>query len=654
MTESCHVEPGHAGPRPGAAGDALTVVLVGRPNSGKSSLFNALTGSDAHVGNYPGVTVEALEARLQLPSGESIRVIDLPGTYSLEADVDPESDEGIARAALAELRASGAPVLIAQVLDSTNLAASLHLTGELTGWGLPLLLLVTQRDVLEAEGRTVDVRALTAAVGAPAVWVSARSRTSRPEVLDAVTAQLRSPAPPAPPRPFNPRTLAHAALASAAPAEARLALHRRTESLDRVLMHPVAGPVAFLALMSVLFTGVFLIAEPASAAVGGALEWVGGGVRRVLGDGLVASFFRDGILRGAGTVVQFLPQIVLLTVALELIEASGYLARGAYLLDRLLRLFGLGGRSFVPLLMGHACAVPAIAATRAIRDPRQRLRTMLVLPLTTCSARIPAYALLIATFLPQLGALGRALTFLALYGLGLAGTAIASAVIGGTLMRQRRSLPLVLEMPPYRRPELRAVLSVAARGARRFLREVGTVIVAVSAVLWVLLSVPVGQGPPAGPAALASTAPRQPERTQLMARSLAARVGRALEPVTAPLGFDWRINVGLIGSFGARELMVSTMGIIFGIESADDDLGDLPQTIREARRPDGTRAYSPATGFALLVFFVFACQCMSTVSALRQETRGWRWPAFVLGYTYVAAYAAAWVVYQGARVFGWG
>lgn len=633
---ACHPEP-----RPDAASAGLTVLLVGRPNSGKSSLWNAITGGDARVANFPGITVDVLETTIALPAGTPARIVDLPGTYSLEAPVDPDGDEGVARRGLERARAEGGSLLVAQVVDSTNLELGLRLTLELTRLGLPLVLLVTQRDVLEAESRSLDVAAIERAVGVPTLWVSARQPETRGRVLDAIQTHAGG-APRA--RAFDPARVAAEALATP-----RLALHRRTERLDAWLMHAVAGPAVFLAAMAALFTAVFWIADPASAIVGGAVGFVSSAIRRALGEGALASFVCDGVIDGAGTVLQFLPQIVLLTVALELIEASGYLARGAYLVDRLLRAVGLGGRSFVPLLMGHACAVPAIAATRMIRDPRQRLKTMLVLPLMTCSARIPAYALLIVTFLSGFGALGRALTFLALYAGALVLAAVASLLIDVTVLRGRRHLPLVLELPPYRAPQPRVVARTAWRGATRFLREVGTIIVAVSAVLWVLLSVPIGRTTPS--AATAS----EPTRTTALSNSAAALVGRALEPVTRPLGFDWRINVGLIASFGARELMVSTMGVIFGMESAEpDDVGDLPDRIRAARRDDGSAAYTTATGLALLAFFLIACQCMSTVSALRRETGGWRWPAFVVGYTYAAAYALAFVVHRIGTAAGLG
>jgi ferrous iron transport protein B len=330
-----------------------------------------------------------------------------------------------------------------------------------------------------------------------------------------------------------------------------------------------------------------------------------------------------------------MPQIVILTVALELLEASGYLARGAFLVDRILRLLGLSGRSFLPLLMGHACAVPAIAATRIVRDPRERLTTILVLPLMTCSARLPTYGLVLATFFGHRSALLRALIFVGLYFAGILSGLVASLVLRRTATRGK-SLPLVLEIPSYRVPQARVVARKAAQASRRFLHDVGTVIVAVSAVLWVLLTVPM-PGSTAAPG---------------IERSVAATIGRSLEPITRPAGFDWRINVGLIGSFGAREVMVGTMGVIFGVENAADDPAPLTERLRETKKADGTPVYTTSTGLALLAFFVLACQCMSTVAAIRRETASWRWPAFVVAYTYALGYVAAVLVYQVSTVFG--
>ncbi|WP_437295915.1 ferrous iron transporter B [Sorangium sp. So ce426] len=647
----------HAGTErlPASTGRPL-IALLGRPNSGKSSLFNRLTGGSAHVGNFPGITVDILTADVRLAGGAVATVADLPGLYSIEAVVDPATDEGVARRFLDRTGEGERPRLVVQVVDATQLALGLRLTRELVRRGLAPLVVATQRDVLEGEGRGLDLGALERAIGLPVLLVSARDPAARGVVLDAAAARLDAIASGAVKPPgaaaWDPDEVARAAYVE--PPRHDAAAERRrtfTARADAVLLHPAAGPVLFLGLMALLFAAVFLVATPVTEALDAAIGELGSLVSRALGGGLAASFVVDGLLGGAGTVLAFMPQIVILTIAMELLEASGYLARGAFLVDRLLQLMGLSGRAFLPLLMGHACAVPAVHATRILRDPRERLTAILVLPLMACSARIPTYALLLTTFFAAHGAWVQALLFVALYVAGIFSGLVASLVLRRTATRGR-SLPMVLEMPAYRSPEPRLVVRKAGQAAWRFTRDVGTVILAVSAVLWVLLKVPMpGAAPEQPPAAAAESAAASLEATSLEA-SIAGSVGRALEPVTAPLGFDWRINVGLIGSFGAREVMVGTMGVIFGVEDADDEPAPLAEQIREARRPDGALAYSSRTGLALLAFFVLACQCMSTVAAIRRETKSWRWPAFVLAYTYAAAYVAALVVYQGSGLLG--
>jgi len=628
------------------------VLLVGRPNCGKSSLFNAVTGGHARVGNYPGVTVDILERDLDLVDGQTVRMVDLPGTYSVEAGSDPDSDEGITRAHIERARAGGAPVVLAQVLDVTSLAAGLRLTGELLRLGLPLLLVISHRDEFEAEGLAIDLDVLRRATACPTVWVSARSASARAQVLAAIAECLTTPAAPALAA-FVPDTVA-ARMRGIDPARRKdardttppTALGRRTERLDRALMHVVAGPIAFLAAMGLLFVAVFVVADPVSALMGRAVDACSASVRGLIGQGRLSSFLCSGVLGGAGTVLQFLPQIVLLTLALDVIEASGYLARGAFLTDRLLRFAGLGGRSFVPLLIAHGCAVPAITATRTIRDPRQRLKTMLVLPLMTCSARIPAYALIIATFFPGLGPTGQAAAFLTIYVVALLAGGVASVIIDRTVMKGRRLLPLVLELPPYRLPQIGVLARVAWQTSLRFIRDVGTVIVLMSALLWALLSLPMPGG-----SASASASQSPVSQTSIVSHSIAAGLGHALDPVTRPLGFDWHINVGLIAAFGAREMIVSTMGVIYGLEDPSAaSPSALAARMRVAVRPDGRPAYSVATGLSLIAFFLVACQCMSTVAAIRRETRTWRWPLFVLAYSYAAAFALALLVHTAARI----
>ena len=631
---SCHEPARASGRSPREVVGVLTIALAGRPNSGKSSLYNVLTGGDAHVGNYPGITVDILEGDVTLPSGTKAIVADLPGFYSVEATVDAATDEGVARAFLDTMKTSERALVVVQVLDPTRLALGLRLTAELLRAKLPLVVVLTHKDVLAREGHTVDVAALSEAIGAPVVLVNARDVATKAVVLAAVEDHCREGIDAQGSGKLDAARIARSVVKDVANAT-ELRRRRMTERLDAVMLHPLVGPVLFVGIMALLFAAVFLVADPASnlmdKLVGLSRAWLA----NTFGKNLVTSFVADGLLGGAGTVLAFMPQIVILTVALELLEASGYLARGAFLVDRLLRLLGLSGRSFLPLLMGHACAVPAIAATRIVRDPRERLTTILVLPLMTCSARLPTYGLVLATFFGHRSALFRAFIFVGLYFAGILTALVASWVLRRTATKGK-GLPLVLEIPSYRVPQPRVVLRKAGQAARRFLRDVGTVIVAVAAVLWVLLTVPMP----------GSTAPPGIER------SVAASVGRAIEPATRPAGFDWRINVGLIGSFGAREVMVGTMGVIFGVENAADDPAPLTTRLREAKKPDGTPLYSTRTGLALLAFFVLACQCMSTVAAIKRETGSWRWPTFVVAYTYALAYVAAVLVYQVSAVFG--
>jgi len=632
-------------------------VLLGRPNSGKSSLFNAVTGGDAHVGNFPGITVDILEASVTLPGGAGATLADLPGLYSIDAVVDPSTDEGVARGFVDRASQLERPVLVVQVIDSTQLALGLRLTRELVKRGVALLVVATQRDLLEAEGRALDAASLSRQIGAPALWVSARDPSARATLLAAIEAHARRPAAPsaqAQPADFDPGLVAKSVVTEVSATPAATRRRTFTARADGLLLHSAAGPLIFLAIMSLLFAAVFLVADPVTAAMDAGVGWARLRLTHALGEGLLSSFLADGLLAGAGTVLAFMPQIVILTIAMEVLEATGYLARGAFLLDRLLRVLGLSGRSFLPLLMGHACAIPAISATRIIRDPRERLTTILVIPLMTCSARIPTYALILGTFFAARGAWFKALIFVGLYFAGILSGLVASLVLRKTATKGR-SLPLVLEMPSYRVPQPHVVARKAALAAGRFLRDVGTVILAVSAVLWALLTVPMpGATSPShasvDSATSASVAQAAPEPA--IERSIAAHVGKAIEPVTRPLGFDWRIDVGLIGSLGARELMVSTLGVIFGIENADDDPAPLSQRMREARRADGSPAYTTRAALALLAFFVFACQCMSTVAAIRRETKTWRWPVFVLAYTYAVAYVAALLVYQACGLFG--
>ncbi len=614
-------------PRPGR----LDIALVGRPNAGKSTLFNRLTGGSAHVGNFPGVTVDVLAGRVTMPSGGVAEIHDLPGLYQLDPGPGGSADERVAVDFLRARKVSGERLVVVQVLDATQLELHLRLTRQIEQVlpDSPLLLVVTQRDLLEQGGGKLDGEALGREVGATVVVVSQRDPDVRERVLGAVEKVASTDRREVPD--WNPTAAARAASVEAAhgPATAQA----RSERIDRVLLNPVLGPLLFLLIMGTSFAAVFLIADPAKTVFDAVLGKLVEVLRPHLGDGLVSSLVIDGVIGGVGTVLSFLPQIVVLIALMDVLEGSGYLARAAFLVDRVFRAVGLGGKSFVPLLTAHACAVPAISATRTLRDPRERLTTILVLPLMSCSARLPTYTLLVAAFFGG-SALRKALICTGLYMAGIASGLLAALVMRRTVTRGR-GLPLLLEMPSYRVPSASATLRRCGREALDFTRRAGTVILAVSVILWSLLKVPIGTVPAGEPA---------------IEHSAAATVGRALEPVTRPLGFDWRINIGLIGAFGAREVMVSTLGVIFGVENAEDDSAPLSDKLRTLQKPDGSPVYTAATGASLLAFFVLACQCMSTLAAVHRQTRRWSMVALVLAYTYALAYVVSLVVYQVARV----
>jgi ferrous iron transport protein B len=643
------------------------VILVGRPNAGKSSLFNLLTGASARVGNFAGITVDVLVHRTELePEGTEVEIIDLPGFYALNPDSDQDSDEGIARRFLLNAAAHSPGSMVVHVVDVTQLAVSLPLLVQLRAAHPRVLLVLTQHDLLRDHGQRVDVDQLVRLTQTEAIAISSRDERDAPRLRAFLSQKMRDQTLRPAQLSLDPREIAaqcivpHEQTAATAAKQGgyRAAARAQTkptrsarstsDQIDRWVLHPVLGPALFLSALALVFAAVFMVADPAASVLEAATRWIGRRLTAAIGAGQLSSFIVDGLLGGAGTVLAFLPQIVILTIALEALEASGYLARGVFLLDRFLRLVGIGGRSLVPLLMGHACAVAAIPSTRILRDPRERLLTILVLPLMTCSARIPTYSLLISAFFSALGPLKQALIFVALYFAGVVSACVSAAVLRRTVIKGR-TLPLIIEMPMYRAPQRKVLLAAAARGAKQFTRDVGTTIVAASAVLWIVLNV-------SAPGASVTQSAREQTngssaRVAALHRSIGARVGHALEPVSKLAGFDWRINVGLIGSFGARELMVGTMGVIMGIENAPADSSSLRARLRNARDEDGRVVYGKANAAALLVFFVLACQCMSTVAAVRRETRSWRWAAFLLAYTYTLAFAAACLVYQiGARI----
>ncbi len=700
------------------------VALCGNPNTGKTTLFNALTGSQARVGNYPGVTVERRHGLLR--GRDDVDVVDVPGTYSLTAR---SADEQIALDVLLGVDDGGRPgprpALVVVCVDATQLARSCYLLIQAQELGARCLVALTMVD--EAGDAAPDPAALARALACPVVPVVARSGQGVDELRAAIGRALAEPPPPVPlrwtPSPALVEKLARvraafpdawpvsdglalwalasigddeldhippavrAAVAVAAP-DARdddeavlgrwawLDAHvaplaerppdrRLTDRLDRVLLHRGLGLVVFAAVMFVMFMSLFAWADPAITLVEDLFAWVGGHARTALPDGVVEDFVVDGLIAGVGSVLVFLPQILLLFFLLGLLEDFGYLARVAYLMDRIMRSMNLHGRAFVPMLSGFACAVPAIMATRTMERQRDRTLTMLVIPLMTCSARLPVYTLVIAALFP-VGSFGglstQSLLMVAMYGFSVVTALIAAWVLSRTVRPLRaRRLPFVIELPPYRAPRLRDVLRMMWTKASMFLREAGTVILVCTIALWALLYFP-RELPAEAPRyddliAAASARDAADEVTvlerardqALLEHSYGARMGKAIEPAIEPLGFDWKIGVGIIGAFAAREVFVATMGVIYG---AGDDEASLRDRLRDERTSAGARAYPPLAGLSLMVFFALACQCMSTVAVVKRETGGYRWPLFLVAYMTALAYAASLLVFQLGTLLG--
>jgi len=426
-----------------------------------------------------------------------------------------------------------------------------------------------------------------------------------------------------------------------------------------VLLHPVFGFVAFVAVMLVVFQALFSWSEPAISLIEDGMSWLSGVVSGALPEGVLNDLLVQGVLGGVGNVVVFLPQIVLLFLFIGLLEDTGYMARVAFLMDRVMKSLGLHGRAFVPMLSGFACAVPAILATRTMERQKDRLLTMMVIPLMTCSARIPVYSLIIAALFPATASFGgipvQAGLMVAMYLFAMVTTLAAAGILGRTVVRVRR-IPLLLELPPYRVPSVPATLRMVRDRASVFLKEAGTVILGCTIVLWALLSFPKppehAAQPPSAAAQVAAPAPAAEEPVSPIEYSIGGRLGKAIEPVIAPLGFDWKLGIGIVGAFAAREVFVATMGLVFGLEDLDDEAVPLRERMKAERKPDGSPRYTPLAGLSLMVFFALSCQCMSTLAVVKRETKSWRWPAFMFAYMTVLAYVASLVVYQGGRLLG--
>jgi ferrous iron transport protein B len=623
---ACHEEGGAAV----AVAGITRVALVGSPNAGKTSVFNQLTGLRAKTGNYPGVTV-GRSAGITKVDGVPIAVEDLPGTYSLDP-ISPD-EQVVADLLAGEVYDDGRPDAIVIVADATTLHRSIILMAQVLRQDLPCLLALSMTDELTARGGGISVDALSTALGIPVVAVVA----NRGVGIDTLRAKLASfdrwQRPPVLPPADNDAIDAWGRSVLNAADYVAPQPDRRTRGIDAIVLHPLWGTVIFFAVMFCFFQVVFTIAAPLQDRVGQLLGWLGGLVSDHVGNYVVRGLLGQGLIGGVGTVLQFIPQIVLLFLLIALLENVGYMARAAFLMDRVMAATGLEGRAFVAMLSSFACAIPGIMATRTLPSSRDRIATIITAPLMTCSARLPVFTLLVGLLVsPQTqwgGLSAQGIAMFALYLCGGTSALIAASLFKSTILRSDL-LPFTMELPPYRFPSAKNVLITMWDSAKIFLRKAGTIILGTSLVLWVLLNLPARQAETAHMSATEAT-------SFVMDHSYAADVGKAIGPVFKPLGFDWRINVALLGSTSAREVFVSTLGQVSAATNPDDP----HEALLTMANDDGHQVFTAPTVIALMAYFVFALQCMSTVAVMRRETNSWRWPAFAWCYMFVLAWTAA-------------
>src|SRR5215510_12261064 len=614
------------------------LALIGTPNSGKTALFNALTGSHQKVANYPGVTVERKAGTLQTPAGRSVNLIDLPGTYSLRGR---SPDEEITRDfVLGRLATESTPDLLLCVADATNLRLALRLVIELKRVGRPMVLVLNMFDIATRRGVKIDLKQLSAELGVPVVTSIAVRRGGTEELLrqmDEMAAKTAAPDENSwqPPSASELRAAQREADRIIRAAVAQPAPDTLTGKLDAVLLHPVAGLVILLAILFVMFQAVFAWAKPVMDLISAGFDALGGLTHEALPEGLLQSFIQNGVISGVGSVIVFLPQILILFLFILLLEDLGYMARAAFLMDRIMGHAGLHGRAFIPLLSSFACAIPGIMATRVIGDRRDRLTTIMVAPLMTCSARIPVYTLIISAFIPDKQVWGwvglQGLVMFGLYATGIVSALAVSFVAKHFVWREHPTPPFMLELPDYKLPRLRSVAIGLFMRAKIFLVRAGTTIFSMMVLIWFLASFP---RPPEG-----ATEPD-------INYSLAAMIGKALEPLLAPVGFNWQINVALIPGMAAREVAVAALGTVYAIEGGKEAAEQIGQALASK--------WSLATALSVLAWYIFAPQCASTLAVIRRETGGWRWMWLTFAYMLTLAYIAAFITYNVAVALGAG
>ena len=608
-----------------------SAALVGNPNAGKSALFNALTGARQKIANYPGVTVERKAGRLAVPGGEAIELTDLPGSYGLNAT---SPDEEVTRKVImGEFPGEPAPHVLVVVLDASNLEQHLVFAQEVIALGRPCVVALNMVDLAERDGLTIDPAALQEALGVPVVATVAVRRRGLSELAAAIAAAEERPAEHHRPHTtLTERRVTAQAIADAA-IVSETAKHRLHAKLDRLFLHPWAGPLILFALLFVVFQAVFSWAEPFADTLEGGIGWLTGQTRAAMPEGLPRDLVTDGILAGVGAVVVFLPQIVILFFFILAMEASGYMARAAFLMDRMMAGVGLSGRSFIPLLSSFACAIPGIMATRSITDPKDRLTTILIAPLMTCSARLPVYAVIIAAFIPNRSVLGpvglQGLVLLGLYVFGIIAAMVVALVLRRSVTKGAAS-GFIMELPKYQMPHPKDLAIGLWQRAWIFLRRAGTIIFMVTVVLWLLLNFP-------------RAAPGEDQ----VDASIAGHLANGLAVVVEPIGFNRDIALSLIPAMAAREVAVSSLATSYAVSAGDDEAAQAQQLGDRLKA-----SWSLPTALAFLAWFVFAPQCMSTIAVTRRETNGWKWPSFMLLYLFALAYIFAGITYWSAVALG--
>ncbi len=611
------------------------VALVGNPNAGKSALFNALTGARQKIANYPGVTVERKAGRLALDDGRPVEMIDLPGSYSL---LPTSPDEEVTRnVVLGDQEGERRPDALVLVIDASNLEQHLVFAQEVIALGRPCIIALNMIDLAARDGLTLDAAILSKELGIPVVETVAVRRRGLDELRDAIDDVVSGRVRPHPARPegdIKSRRKIAAKIAGKA-IISETASRRWSDRGDAILLNPFLGPVILFGLLFVIFQAVFSWATPFADALEGIAALLSEFVIGTLSEGLVRSFLVDGLIAGVGSVVVFLPQILILFFFILLMEASGYMARAAFIMDRLMAYVGLSGRSFIPLLSSFACAIPGIMATRSIADPKDRLTTILVAPLMTCSARLPVYAVIIAAFIPAesigpgVGLQG--LVLFSLYVAGIVGAMVVALILRSTVTKGSAS-GFLMEMPKYQLPRLRDIVLGLWQRAYVFLRRAGTIIFGVTIVLWIMLSfpkVPIGSN------------------MSQSDYSIAGRMANVIEPVVRPIGFNRDIALALVPAMAAREVAVAALATTYAIDEDDEDKQAQQLGERLAGR------WSLPTALAFLAWFVFAPQCISTIAVTRRETNGWKWPTFMVVYLFAMAYAAAAITFWTATALGW-